>query len=71
MSDDDSRRQAVQSNDLLSLGQLKLTVTVCPRCEAVYRSGGMDCHDTMSRLDVEWRTVTGKGSLEDPVVKTR
>ena len=23
-------------------------MTVCPRCKAVYRSGGMECHDTMS-----------------------
>ena len=53
-SDDDSQRQTVKSNDLLSLGQLRLAVTaVCPRCKAVYRSGGMECHDTMSRLDME------------------
>ena len=32
----------VQSDDLLSLSQLRLTATVCPRCKAVYRSGGME-----------------------------
>ena len=42
------KRQAVKSNELLSLGQPRLTVTVCPRCKAVYRSGGMECHDTMT-----------------------
>ena len=39
MSDDDSQRQAVKSNDLVSLRQL--TLTVCPQCKAVCRSG---CH---------------------------
>ena len=43
VSDDDSQRQAVKSNDLLSLDQRKLTLTVCPRCWAVYRSGVMEC----------------------------
>ena len=44
----------MKSNDLLSLGQLRLSVTVCPRCKAVYRSGGTESNDTMSRLDLEW-----------------
>ena len=51
VSDDDSRRQAVKSDGVLCIGQLKLTATVCPRCKAVHRSSGMECHDTMSRLD--------------------
>ena len=38
VSDDDSKRQAVKSNDFLYIGQRKLTVTVCPRCKAVCRS---------------------------------
>ena len=45
VSADDSKRQAVKSNDLVSLvslGQLRLTVTVCHRCMAVYTSGGME-----------------------------
>ena len=54
VSDDDSQRQAVKINDFLYIGQLMLTVTVCPQCKAVYRSGGMECHKTMSRLDMEW-----------------
>ena len=54
VSDDDSRRQAVKSNDFLCIGQLKLTETVCPQRKAVYRSGGMESRDTMSRLDMEW-----------------
>ena len=53
-SADDCQRQAVKSNDFFCIGQLKLTATVCPQCTAVYRSGGMECHDTMSRLDMEW-----------------
>ena len=44
----------MKSNDSLCIGQLKLTATVCPQRKAVYRSGGMECHDTMSRLDMEW-----------------
>ena len=51
--DDDCQPQAVNSNDFLCIGQLKLTATVCPQCKAVHRSGGMECHDTMSRLDME------------------
>ena len=51
--DDDCQRQAVKSNDFLCISQLKLTATVCPQRKAVYRSGGMECHDTMSRLDTE------------------
>ena len=31
VSDDDSQRQAVKSNDFLCIGQLKLTTTVCPQ----------------------------------------
>ena len=46
MSDDDSQRH-VKSNDFLYFGQLKLTVTVCPQCKAVYRSGAMEYHDTL------------------------
>ena len=46
MSDDDSPRQGLESNALRS-------VTVCPRCKAVYRSGVMECHDTMSGLVME------------------
>ena len=46
--DHDSQRQAVKSKGFLCIGQRKLTVTVCPRCKAVYRSGVMECHDTMS-----------------------
>ena len=53
VSHDDSQRHSVKSNDFLSLGQLRLTVTVCPWCKAVYRSSGMKCHDTISRLDME------------------
>ena len=34
VSDDDSQRQAMKSNDLLHIGQLKLTVLVCPQCKA-------------------------------------
>ena len=30
VSDDDSQWQAVKSKDFLYIGQLKLTVTVCP-----------------------------------------
>ena len=41
-------------DDRWSLGQRKLSVTVCHRCKAVCRSGGMECHDTMSRLGIEW-----------------
>ena len=48
MSDDDSQRQIVKSNDFLNIGQLQLTVTVCPQCKPVYRSGVMECHNTMS-----------------------
>ena len=29
-------------------------MTVGPQCKAVHRSSGMECHDTMSRLDAEW-----------------
>ena len=47
VSDDDSQRH-VKSNDFLYFGQLKLTVTVCPQCKAVYRSGAMEYHDTLS-----------------------
>ena len=54
VSDDDCQRRAVKSNDFLHIGQLRLTVTVCPRCKAAYRSGGVECHDTMSRLDMGW-----------------
>ena len=43
----------VKSNSQF-FGQRKLTVTVCPQCKAVYRSGGMECHDTMSRLEMDW-----------------
>ena len=48
VSDDDSQRQAVKSNDFLYIGQRKLTVTVCSQCKAFYRSGVMECHDMMS-----------------------
>ena len=48
VSDDDSKRQCVKNNDFLYVGQRKLTVTVCPWCKAVHRSGVMQCHDTMS-----------------------
>ena len=52
-SDDDSQQQAVKSNDLLSFGQRKLTVTVCPRCKSVDRSGVTECHDATSRHVME------------------
>ena len=55
VSDDDSQREVVTSNDLLHIGQLKPTVTVCPQCKAVYRSGVMECHDTMSSHVMECR----------------
>ena len=42
VSDDDSPAT------LLSVGELRLTVTVCPQCTAVCRSDVMECHDTMS-----------------------
>ena len=48
VSDDDSQRQVVKSNDFLYIGQRKLTVTVCPQCKVVCRSGVMDCRDTTS-----------------------
>ena len=54
VSDDDSQRQAVKNIDFLCIGQLQLTATVCPQCKAVHRSGGMECHDAMSRPDMEW-----------------
>ena len=68
VSDDDPQRQAVKSNDFLSLGQLRLAVTVCPRCKAVYMSGGVECHDTINILDMEWsmRLIpTNKVSTDD------
>ena len=37
VSDDDSQWQAVKSKDFLYIGQLKLTVTVCPSARQVYR----------------------------------
>ena len=54
---DDSRRQAVKSNGVLCIGQLKLTATVCPHCKAVHESGVMECHDTMSCHVMECRKV--------------
>ena len=52
VSDDDSWRRAVKSDGFLCICQLKLTATVGLQCKAVHRSGGMECHDTMSRLDM-------------------
>ena len=79
VSDDDSQRQAVKSNDFLCAGQLKLTATVCPQRRAVYRSAGMECHDTMSRLDMEWsmrsiptnKVSTGKAETMSAMEKLR
>ena len=47
VSDDDSQRQVVKCNGFLSVGQRKLTVTVCP---SVRQSAGLVSWSAMRRL---------------------